>query len=171
MAWTLASTALAQTPDVGWVADAKGCKVANPQPQPYESIRWSGRCRNGFADGPGMVRWYSAGRINGSTSGTFSQGKLMGTGYITLPHLVHGLGNPAKGKSAAGKPEEVRTLVVGARLEGEFQENRLVGDGVITRRNGQKIVVTQVGYKLVRKGHALPAEAASEAIAAQRPIR
>jgi hypothetical protein len=146
--------ARAQTPVAGWVADEHGCKVANPQPQPYESIRWSGRCVNGFVDGPGVVRWYSAGQANGSTSGTFKEGKLTGKGYVSLPHLVHGLGNPAK---RAG--EQPRTLVMGSRLTGEFHENRLIGEGVITRPNGQKIVVTQVADKLVRKGAAAPPDA------------
>ena len=34
-----------------YIKDAKGCKVANPNPKPNESVLWSGPCVNGFAQG------------------------------------------------------------------------------------------------------------------------
>ena len=40
--------------DVSWIADKSGCKVANPFPQPGESIAWKGQCKNGVADGEGL---------------------------------------------------------------------------------------------------------------------
>ena len=45
--------------DSGWIADKRGCKVANPFPRPGESITWSGECKNGFAQGSGVLQWYS----------------------------------------------------------------------------------------------------------------
>ena len=143
----LPPAARAQASGAAWVADSKGCKVANPQPQPYESIRWSGRCLNGFVDGPGVVRWYSAGQNNGSTAGTFREGKLSGRGYVSLPHLVYGIA-----RADRRNDEQPPTLMVGSRLEGDFHDNRLVGEGVISRPKGPKTVVTQVGNRLVRKG-------------------
>src|ERR1017187_9422766 len=50
--------------DVAWIADKSGCKVANPFPQPGESITWSGQCKNGVADGEGLLEWY----INGNAA-------------------------------------------------------------------------------------------------------
>lgn len=41
-----------------WIADAKtGCKVWNPRPSPGEAVRWAGSCRDGFADGKGVLEW------------------------------------------------------------------------------------------------------------------
>jgi hypothetical protein len=128
-----------------WVSDAAGCKVANPQPQPVETILWSGSCADGYADGPGTVRWFSDGRANGVTSGTFRQGRLHGRGYVTLPQAVY---SDAKGAELKvfrqGWPS-------GSRLDGNFADNRLVGDGVITTPDRRKVLVTQVDGRLVRK--------------------
>lgn len=120
--------------------------MANPQPQPIESISWSGRCKDGFADGAGIVRWFSGGKSNGITSGTFKQGKLIGKGYVTLPQAVY-----TRLNSSTRGGELRRAWPPGSRLDGEFLENQLVGDGVITKPNGQKEVVIQIDGKLVRK--------------------
>ncbi|MGP1679566.1 MAG: hypothetical protein ACTS6J_20735 [Burkholderiales bacterium] len=129
-----------------WLADSLGCKVANPRPQPIETITWSGRCKDGFVDGPGTVAWFSEGKINGITSGTFKRGKLTGKGYVTLPHAVYTRVNVGK-----RSVEVRRTWPFGSRLDGEFLENRLIGDGIVTTPNGQKVVVIQIDGKLVRK--------------------
>lgn len=149
-----AATAQAESSYPDWVADSSGCKVANPQPQPVESIIWSGRCKNGFADGAGTVRWFSEGKNNGVTSGTFKEGKLMGKGFVTLPYAVFTRKNLSKG-------DVLRAWPPGSRLDGQFLENRLIGDGILTQPNGQKEVVNQVEGRLVRKGAvASPAGAA-----------
>jgi hypothetical protein len=41
----------------GWILDASaGCKVWNPHPQPNETMRWSGACANGMAQGRGAAQ-------------------------------------------------------------------------------------------------------------------
>ena len=140
------SAAHAEPTSAHWVADSHGCKVANPQPQPIESISWSGRCKDGYADGPGTVSWFSEGKSNGITSGTFKEGKLTGKGYVTLPHAIY-----KRTSSSKGDVELPRAWPFGSRLDGEFHENQLIGDGTITKPNGEKIVVIQIGGKLVRK--------------------
>ena len=143
---SLVSTVHAESSYAEWIADSNGCKVANPQPQPIESISWSGRCKFGYADGPGVVRWFSEGKSNGISSGTFKEGKLMGIGYITLPHAIYTRTNFSKGDFKLP-----RTWPFGSRLDGVFFENQLIGDGTITQPNGQKVVVIQIDGKLVRK--------------------
>jgi hypothetical protein len=113
-----------------WTADSLGCKVANPQPQPFETITWSGHCKDGFVDGAGTVAWFSEGKINGITSGTFKEGKLIGKGYVTLPHAVYAGVNVGK-----RNVEVRRTWPFGSRLDGEFLDNQLIGDGIITTPN------------------------------------
>ena len=144
--WSIPPAAHTEPAHPDWVADSHGCKVANPQQQPIETITWSGRCKDGFADGAGTVRWFSEGRFNGITSGTFKEGKLTGKGYVTLPHAVYAEVNVGK------RGVEVRrSWPFGSRLDGEFLENRLIGDGIITTPNGQKVLVVQIDGKLVRK--------------------
>ncbi len=152
----LASTAQAEPPVFDWVTDSNGCKVANPKPQLIESIIWSGRCANGFAEGPGTVRWFSAGKKNGVSSGTFKGGKLTGKGYVTLPY-------PVEPGSNFSKREAVRSWPSGSRLDGEFLDNRLVGDGILTQPDGRRFIVNQVDVMLMRKA------AVAAAVAPSRP--
>ena len=139
-------SAHAEPPRTDWLADSLGCKVANPQPQPFEAITWSGHCKDGFVDGTGTVAWFSEGKVNGITSGTFKEGKLSGKGYVILPHAVHTRVNVRK-----RSVDVRRTWPFGSRLDGNFLENQLIGDGIITTPNGQKVIVIQVDGKLVRK--------------------
>ena len=120
--------------------------MTNPQPQPFETITWSGRCKDGFVDGAGTVAWFSEGKINGITSGSFKEGKLNGKGYVTLPHAVYAKVNVGK-----RNVEIRRAWPFGSRLNGKFFDNQLIGDGIITTPNGQKVVVSQIDGKLVRK--------------------
>ena len=132
-----------------WIEDAHGCKVANSQPQPIETITWSGHCKDGFTDGEGTVRWFSEGKFNGVTSGTFKQGKLTGKGYVTIPHAAY------RQVNAGTRNSNFRHVwPSGSRLDGQFLDNQLIGDGVLTKPNGQKLVVNQIEGKLVRKSAA-----------------
>ena len=147
-----ASAAVAESSD--WIEDAHGCKVANTQPQPIETITWSGHCKDGFTDGAGTVRWFSEGKFNGVTSGTFREGKLNGKGYVTIPHAPY-----ERVVAGARNPNFRHVWPSGSRLDGEFVDNQLIGDGVLTKPNGQKVVVNQVSGILVRKSAEAPASA------------
>jgi len=143
--WFISGSSFAEA-STYWIADSLGCKVTNPQPQPIETITWSGHCKDGFVDGAGTVAWFSEGKVNGITSGTFKEGKLNGKGYVTLPFAVYARVNVGK-----RNVEVRRTWPPGSRLDGEFVDNQLIGDGIITTPNGQKVVVNQIDGKLVRK--------------------
>src|SRR5262245_8366526 len=54
--------AAAAEDDVSWIADQRGCKVANTFPRPGETITWSGPCKNGYADGDGVMQWFLDGK-------------------------------------------------------------------------------------------------------------
>ena len=146
---------------IDWIEDSHGCKVANPHPQSIETVTWSGRCKDGFTDGAGTVRWFSEGKPNGVSSGTFKEGKLTGKGYVTMPYADYKRVNVGKRDFNFR-----RVWPSGSRLDGEFLENELVGDGVITKPNGQKVVVHEIDGRLVRK-----VAAAEEAATAERAPR
>jgi hypothetical protein len=69
--------------DVAWIADKNGCKVANPFPQPGESISWSGACKNGVADGDGLLQWYIDGKAADRYEGALREGWAEGKGTLT----------------------------------------------------------------------------------------
>lgn len=61
-----------------------GCATSNPFPRPNESIRWTGRCRDGKLSGPGVLIWYADGREYERDEGTFRNGELDGEATITF---------------------------------------------------------------------------------------
>lgn len=74
--------ALAQDDEVSWIADSRGCKVANPFPQPGESIKWSGECKNGYADGQGVLEWFMGGKPLDVFEGNLQLGWAEGKGTL-----------------------------------------------------------------------------------------
>jgi hypothetical protein len=74
---------LAADDDVSWIADKNGCKVANPFPQPGETITWDGKCKNGVADGEGLLQWYINGKLADRYEGTLKEGWAEGKGTLT----------------------------------------------------------------------------------------
>ncbi|HEX4984905.1 MAG TPA: hypothetical protein VFV71_02410 [Burkholderiales bacterium] len=79
----VAAAAGAADDDVTWIADRNGCKVANPFPQPGESIAWDGPCRKGLADGDGVLQWFVDDKPADKYEGTLKDGWAEGKGTLT----------------------------------------------------------------------------------------
>lgn len=48
-----------------WVVDENSqCQIWNSYPKPNESVRWSGACKEGYADGLGIAEWYRDGQLS-----------------------------------------------------------------------------------------------------------
>src|SRR5919204_3094681 len=77
-----AGLALAQAPAGTSEVTADGCKLYLPQSEAKGAsrIRWSGQCKDGLADGRGVVRIYSGGRISIVAERTFGAGKIASAG-------------------------------------------------------------------------------------------
>jgi hypothetical protein len=69
--------------DAQWIADKQGCKVANPFPRAGESITWSGACKNGFANGEGVLQWYLNGQADDRYEGNLDMGWAAGHGVLS----------------------------------------------------------------------------------------
>ena len=76
-------TRLAAADETEWIADKRGCKVANPFPRAGESITWSGPCKNGFADGQGILQWFFNGKEDDRYEGQLKLGWADGKGVLT----------------------------------------------------------------------------------------
>jgi MORN repeat len=89
----------------GWIADSKtGCKVWNPSPQAHETIRWSGGCQNGYAQGKGTLEWFENGKSGDRYVGEYQAGKRNGHGVVTMSN--------------------------GTRIEGDWRNDELLQLGV-----------------------------------------
>jgi hypothetical protein len=79
------SSAIAQQP-VGWIADARtGCLVWNLNPNPNETITWSGTCPNmSRAEGQGTLQWFVDGKPTERYVGKMRDGKYNGRGKMWL---------------------------------------------------------------------------------------
>ncbi|HEX5278695.1 MAG TPA: hypothetical protein VFW28_01325 [Micropepsaceae bacterium] len=86
----LATTSAIAQPDFSgrdphWIKDeASGCWAANPDPEPLESITWSGQCMGMLVSGQGVLSWYLDGRLVGRDEGNFIGGELSGHGKISF---------------------------------------------------------------------------------------
>ena len=84
-----------------WITTTnKPCKVWNPEPQPNESVTWSGPCKDGFASGQGILKWTENGKPDVEFDGEYAEGKRNGHGVLITPD--------------------------GNRIEGDWRNDRLV---------------------------------------------
>ena len=123
-----------------WIADSKtNCKVWNDNPQPNETISWSGDCGDGYAYGSGIIIWYKNGKENTRYKGAMFRGKHAGKGTITWSK-----GDKYEGELVdnRGKGKGTFTRSNGDKYEGDFVENQVTGKGTITWSNGDKCTGT-----------------------------
>jgi MORN repeat len=95
--------AMAQTqapaPPAWITAKNKPCKIWNPEPQPNESVTWSGPCKGGYASGNGILRWTENGKPDVEFDGDYANGKRNGHGVLITPD-----GKRAEGQWADDEP-------------------------------------------------------------------
>lgn len=130
-----AGSAFAQTKP-GWIADKESsCKAWNPNPLPDESIRWSGGCVDGLADGWGTLQWYRAGKPGDRYEGEYHRGRMEGRGILTWEN-----GDRYDGEYSANiqQGRGVFTFASGARYSGEFKNDRYSGHGLFTFTSGNR---------------------------------
>lgn len=111
----VASQAVAQreAPKPDWITTTnQPCKVWNPEPQPDESVTWSGDCTDGFATGKGVLRWTEDGKPDVVFDGEYRNGKRNGHGVLTTPD--------------------------GEIFDGEYRNDKRNGHGVLTTPDGEK---------------------------------
>jgi MORN repeat len=116
----------------GWILDASaGCKVWNPHPQPNETMRWSGACANGMAQGRGAAQWFRGNLPFESDEGEWREGRQTGYGTQVWPTGRY------DGELADGEPNGHGTLIVqGVRYEGELRNGKPNGVGTLVNVSG-----------------------------------
>jgi hypothetical protein len=116
----------------GWILDtAAGCKVWNPHPQPNETLRWSGACPNGMAQGRGAAQWFRGNLPFETDEGEWREGRQTGFGTQVWPAGRY------DGELVDGEPHGRGTLIVqGVRYEGELRKGKPNGFGTLINASG-----------------------------------
>ena len=120
--------------DVQCIADNNGCKVANPFPQPDESITWTGPCKDGLADGEGVLTFFLSGREHSRYQGTLKEGWAQGRGMLQHPDGSRYDGEWANSmENGTGR----REWPDGSWYEGGWRNGRPHGQGQFRRPDGK----------------------------------
>jgi hypothetical protein len=112
-----------------WIVDTSvGCRVWNPHPQADETLRWSGACVNGLAQGRGAAVWLH-GRLPFETDeGEWRDGRQTGSGTQVWPTGRY------DGQLVDGEPNGRGVLIVqGVRYEGELRNGKPNGAGTLAK--------------------------------------
>jgi len=112
-----------------------GCQVWKPELVPNESVNWSGACKDGFAEGPGIAEWSRDGQFTLRYEGSFRAGLLQGTGT-----MVSAGGDRYSGGYRDGKRDGKGSYstVVGDAYSGEWRDNKREGMGVLVLADGRR---------------------------------
>ena len=136
-----------------------GCKVVDPRPLPNESIKWSGACKDGYADGAGKLDWFVSGQVSSQFEGSLVRGVAQGEGYSNRINGTQYEGNfkdglpdgkgislnidqtRYEGQFRAGRPDGAGTIsyATGGRYAGQWKQGKYHGQGKATYIGGQVI--------------------------------
>jgi MORN repeat len=115
-----------------WAIDTSTtCRVWNPHPQLNETVKWSGTCANGFAQGVGSARWLKNNVPFETDEGEWREGYQIGKGTQVWPTGRY------EGEFAGSEPHGQGIFVLqNSRYEGEFRNGKANGSGTLTTSNG-----------------------------------
>jgi hypothetical protein len=115
-----------------WAIDiSTTCRVWNPHPQLNETVKWSGACVNGFAQGVGSVHWLRNNVPFETDEGEWREGYQIGKGTQVWPTGRY------EGGLVASEPHGQGIFVLQAsRYEGEFRNGKPNGAGTLTTSEG-----------------------------------
>ncbi len=111
-----------------------GCRIADIVPRPMgDAVSWSGACKDGHADGKGVLEWHVSGEGKRKLEGTLVRGEISGEGTLTRDlgkyigsfrqGMPHGAGYFAYAKS-------------GDRYEGGVVDGQREGAGIMIALDG-----------------------------------
>lgn len=110
------------------LAGRDGCRMDNTTGRDDVKPTWSGACRDGLADGRGILEWHDpTNKVVSHYEGELKAGQLHGDGYLRLDD-----GTQYEGGFAEGKVHGKGTLLdMSGRYDGEFSGGVHSGHGKI----------------------------------------
>jgi hypothetical protein len=120
----------------GWIADlATGCRVWSANPQPGESITWTGGCPDGLAQGKGVLQWSGGSNADRRYEGEIRAGKIDGDGTEIF---VSGGRYDGEFRDGLRNGRGVYIYADGDRYEGEWRDGRAEGHGLKIYASGNR---------------------------------
>jgi hypothetical protein len=114
---------------------ASNCRILDPTPKIEKTISWTGACKDGYADGAGVLQWIIKGEPGDRYEGTLAKGMPDGPGMFSYSN--HG---SFKGSFTAGKRqgEGVVTYPNGSKLVAVFDQGIVIGEVDFNFVNGDR---------------------------------
>ena len=139
-------------------AGAKDCLVFHNKTGLGVSAKWTGPCKDGYADGEGKLQWTRAGAPDGSYEGGMRRGRYYGVGYQSHPSnaqyegnfvdgqfdgfgiAVSALGDRYDGTWRAGRKHGTGKMVyvLGGSYDGGWRDDQYHGKGAIMYAGGRR---------------------------------
>lgn len=112
---------------------AEECKVAPVSDTPAEQIRWQGPCKDGWADGIGVLETKRQGEKGWRYEGPVERGLAHGHGYMKMA-----AGHQYEGGFAEGLRDGIGVYLYrnGDRYDGSFKQDRRHGRGSMSYTKG-----------------------------------
>lgn len=134
-----------------WTADpATGCTAWNPNPQPGETITWSGACVDGKASGEGTLTYVQNGSpVETVSCSAFVEGRCSGKQKITF---ANGTTNEGETVNGSWQGKLVVTKPNGDRYEWQFVDGKIQKKGVYASADGHRYEGDFDGIKRSGKG-------------------
>ncbi len=139
MAIAVSTPARSQQTDTAMIADQNGCKHVNPNPQPEERLTWSGGCKDGLAEGEGVIEWFLGDKLVERYEGAYKRGKPDGSGVL------------------------VSTQQGYYRYEGDWKDGAPNGSGKVTLPDGSVYTGQVKDWKFHGKGELVLPDGSSQA--------
>lgn len=135
LAYALLCTMPAFAADVEKTMGKSDCKVVNPYNEAGEKLRWSGACKDGYAEGPGILEWYVRGMVlTPRYEGSLKRGRMHDVNaYYRDPEGNQYEGGFAEGEHHGMGIEQRADLT---RYEGHWKDGWREGSGKITYSEG-----------------------------------
>jgi hypothetical protein len=116
-----------------WLFDTVlGCRMWDWHPDPHDKASWSGSCRQGQKEGPGVVQWFEHGQPIDRFEGTYRANRREGFG-----RYVWNASDRFEGHYANGVPQGFGTAhIAGEVFSGEWRNGCL--------RKGPRVVAIGV---------------------------
>ena len=105
-----------------------GCKVVSVHPRPQATFVWTGRCQDGYLEGPGVLQWFEAGALSDKFVGSFARGKAQGKGILSWAFPAARYEGEFVAGLRSGQGSQV--FANGDRYDGEWRDDQPQGRGI-----------------------------------------
>ncbi|WP_448204995.1 hypothetical protein [Azospirillum sp. sgz302134] len=112
-----------------------GCRIRDQHPAAGKTVHWTGPCRNGFAQGGGVLEWEQDGEPAGWAEGVFIDGRLEGPARVEWADGKAFTGTYRRGQAVG---HGILTFPEGHRYVGDFLHDRPSGRGEFISSTGTR---------------------------------